>query len=282
MDATNKGNAASPRGLHRRFRSLQTCVAALLLALLPLLTVAEEDRANPREIIVDTGPWPPYVSEEATAYGPISRLIKTAYEAEGYDVIFRFQPWQRSKHEVKYGNADILMPAYCSEERRRAYLCSDPVINGKMVFFHRRDFEFDWDSLEDLKDLRIGATIGYFYGDAFHEAEESGNLTVVRIPSDQTNLRLLMAGRIQLYPQDQAVGYAMIREQFPQNRWNLITHHPKALHRNKLGLLFTRAEPRGEKLRQVFNRRLQQMRDSGVMRHILRPLIRQGAVLPPE
>ncbi|HDZ39282.1 MAG TPA: hypothetical protein ENH62_13555 [Marinobacter sp.] len=135
-------------------------------------------------VTVATGEWPPYVTQAGPHHGPMAQVIDHVFNDAGYQIKYIFQPWKRSKQMVLEGNADILMPAYCSPDRSEIYLCSDAVITGKLVLFHRIDMP---------------------------------------LASDETNMRLLMKGRIQLYPQDKAVGFAMLHHLYPPNRWSEIT-----------------------------------------------------------
>ena len=42
----------------------------------------------------------------------------------------------------------------------------------------------DWQTIDDLKGLKVGATTGYFYGEAFAHAEKAGEITVIRASSE--------------------------------------------------------------------------------------------------
>lgn len=222
-----------------------------------------------KTVVVGTGEWPPYVESRAPGHGIMSQAITAIFNAAGYSVKYAFEPWNRAKQLVRDGEQDVLMPAYCSSARAEHYRCSKPVFTGRMVLFHRSAMQFSWQSIKDLEDYRIGATLGYFYGKAFDDAEQSGRLHVVRISSDDTNMRLLMLGRIQLYPQDEAVGYAMIKQLFPPSQWHLITNAPNPLNTSPLCLLFTRSGPRGRHLQEVFNQGLARFRQDGRLKRIL-------------
>ncbi len=202
----------------------------------------------------------------------MGNVIKTAFARAGYDVEFNVYPWTRNAQFVATGEQDAMMPYYCSEARALRYLCSDPVVDGEQVFFHRRGLALSWDDMDDLKPYTIGATLGYFYGQPFEKAEQSGGIAVKRIAEDRGNLKLLMSGRIDLYPQDRAVGYGMVRALLPQAQWSEITHHPRPLHSKALHLLFSRTTERGKTLMKAFDRELSAMRESGELEELLSPI----------
>ena len=77
----------------------------------------------------------------------------------------------------------------------QAFFISDPLIMSGYVLFHRKDDPFNWQTIDDLRDLRIGAVIGYDYGVPFEQAERDKRLQVKRVNTDEQAFRLLLAGR---------------------------------------------------------------------------------------
>lgn len=225
-----------------------------------------------KTVQIATGDWQPYVDSSQPDFGPMGNVIKLAFERAGYTVKFNVYPWTRNAQFVATGDQDAMMPYYCSEARSLRYLCSDPIVDGEQVFFYRRGLAFSWHNIKDLEPYTIGATLGYFYGQPFEMAEQSGSLKVKRIAEDKGNLKLLMHGRIDLYPQDRAVGYGMVRAVLPKAQWGEITHDPHPLHSKALHLLFSRATGRGEELMRVFDRELASMRESGELEELLSPI----------
>lgn len=230
------------------------------------------DVPNPPVVTIATGDWQPYVDSNMPNFGPMGMVIRTAFARAGYDVVFSVYPWTRNAQFVANGERDAMMPYYCSDERAVQFLCSDPIVAGEQVFFYRADMPFNWKKVDDLKDYTIGATLGYFYGQPFEDAERDGRLSVKRVADDHANLRLLMRGFIDLYPQDRAVGYGMVRAVLPKEDWSKIVHHPRPLHSKSLHVLFSRATGQGEALREIFNRELSAMRDSGELDTLLEPI----------
>lgn len=233
-----------------------------------------------RTITVVTGDWPPYLIRSDPHQSPMGQVTDRVFNDAGYEVRYTIQPWKRSKDQVRAGAADVLMPAYCSPDRTAVYLCSDPVVTGKQVLFHRTDMPFTWTSVDDLRGYIIGGTLGYYYGTDFEAAERRGELKILRIASDETNMRLLMKGRIQLYPQDKAVGFAMLHNLYPPDRWSEITNDEKPLHEQSLHLLFTRASPRGAQLQSIFNQGLKHLRHTGKLSKIMSDLTRRNEIMP--
>ena len=146
-------------------------------------------------------------------------------------------------------------------EREQDFFYSDPVLDEQFVFFHLREVRFDWQTFSDLRGLTLGGGLEYSYGPAFDAFLERGEVPMERVSSDQQNFEKLLKGRIQLYPQERNVGLAALRN-LPGAAAQ-ITHHPRPLLVNQSYLLFPKSLPGSDLLRQRFDQRLQQYRDSG-------------------
>jgi polar amino acid transport system substrate-binding protein len=260
---------------------------SLILALLGVSLPAAAGPPPADTIVIATGTWIPYVEVEpempadeagpgnagaVMAEGVSVEIVRRAFAAAGIEVEFVSHPWTRNAQLVENGTVDAAMPYYCSADRAKVFTCSNAVVEGEQVFFHRREMDFEWSGMKDLRPYTIGATLGYFYGESFESREAIGELKVLRIARDDVNMKLLTHGRIDLFPQDKAVGYALIRQTLPPDRWGDITHHPKPLHRKSLHLIFTRATERGARFSRLFDGELAKMKESGELARLLEPL----------
>ncbi|MAL97354.1 MAG: amino acid ABC transporter substrate-binding protein [Alteromonadaceae bacterium] len=284
--------------LHGKGLPTRRALVALSLALM-CFEISAAGAPEDDTIVIATGLWAPYInvdgeacepsdktllsgslSESATCQsefsGPFIDVVKRAYGGAGIRIEFVSHPWTRNAQLIDSGMADAGLPYYCTEERARQYICSESVVDGEMVLFHRRSTDFDWDTMDDLQGYTIGATLGYFYGEKFEAMEQEEELTVLRIAQDDVNIRLLVRGMIDLMPQDRAVGYAIAQQVLPEGQFDQLTHHPKPLHSRPLHLIFTRATPRGARFAKIFDRRLKEMAASGELDQALRPLTALG------
>ncbi len=224
------------------------------------------------KVRVATGEWVPYVSKAYRHHGAIGHVIEKIYQAEGLEVEFGYFPWARGYQMTKDGLWDTTMPYYCSPEREKLFYCSDPIAEGQQVYFHRTDYPFNWKTINDLKGLRVGGTLGYYYGEEFEKAEQNGFFHVQRIASDETNFLVLMKGRIDIFPQDKDVGYAMIRRLFGPEVRKQLTHHPVAIHTKPLHLIFARNSEKSKRHLEIFNKGLRRMRETGELQGYLKAM----------
>lgn len=215
-------------------------------------------------IRLTNGEWQPYLSEHAPHYGFASHIIAEAFGLVGVEVEYGFFPWRRSFELAKKGATwDGTAVWLYSEERAASFYYTDSVIPSNTAFFHLNDVEFDWNTMEDLKDKRIGTTLEYSYGPEFDEADKSGIIDPERVATDELNLKKLLKGRIEVFPGEVMVTYTQIRETFSKEDAARFTHHPKSLHRNLQYLLLSKANPDNERFAELFNEGLKQLKESG-------------------
>ena len=220
-------------------------------------------QAQPRELQISVGDWPPYLSTDQRHNGVMAHIISDLFAAEGYRVNFRFLPWPRAYSEAAAGKFDATGVWMHKGEREADFLFSEPLLNEQFVFFHLKSMPFDWQRFDDLTGMTLGGGLEYSYGPAFDAFLARGKVRMERVSSDQQNFEKLLKERIVLYPQELNVGYAALRSQFTPAERARITHHPKPLLVNQSYLMLPRRLAGSEALVQRFNQRLREFRSSG-------------------
>jgi polar amino acid transport system substrate-binding protein len=221
---------------------------------------------------ITTGEWPPYISQDLPHYGIGLEIVRQAFALEGVTVAFEFLPWMRAFAVVKAGERDATALWGTSPEREPYMYYSDTVLQDDVYFFHLKEFNFDWKSIDDLEGLTIGGSLGYNYGDAFRAAEEAKHITVQWAPDNAMNLRKLMVRRIDIFPVELATGKTMLAELFGEEKAALFTHHPIPVRKVTYHLLLSKAIPRNAQMIVLFNRGLTKLKDSGVYDQLLKAL----------
>ncbi len=211
-------------------------------------------------IKISTGEWPPWVSADLKHYGLSFRIIEAAFAEENVDLEVVVLTWSKAYDEAKAGKFDATGIWFYSDERNNHFIYSDPVVHAGFSFFYRTEKKFDWKSLDDLKGLKVGATLGYTYPEQFFQAEEKGVFTVDWVPTDLINLNKLMAGSLDIFPCDVEVGYFLLQKHFGSESLSKISHAPKPLRADPLSLLFPRSNPKSQEWQQTFNKGLKKVR----------------------
>lgn len=219
------------------------------------------------EINVSTGEWAPFMSKKLKNYGFVTHIVTEAFSMVGVKVNYNFCPWPRAMSFTKMGRTISSSAWYWNEERAKDFYFSDPLFIERQVFFHLKEMPFNWKNITDLKGKRIGAMIGYFYGEKFKNAEDTKLFTVERISSDELNFKKLLAGRVNIIVTSLFVGTHILRKKFSKNVVSRITYHPKSVNDGPLHLIFSK-NAKGLEWRAIFNQGLAKLKSSGKLDQI--------------
>ncbi len=206
-------------------------------------------------------------SQYAKHYGYMIHLTTEAFASMGIKVNIRFLPWKRAYVTAKY-MTDAIEASCCwfyVEERTKVFYYSDPVVEDTMVFFHLKSYKFDWNTIDDLGDIMIGGNIGFHYGKDFQKAEKEGKIKVDRTRDDNTNLKKLLVGRIDIFPIAVITAYGELHKIYRQDKKDRLTYHPKPVLKKKLHLLISKKmeKERVAFLLSSFNRGIDKIKETG-------------------
>ncbi len=250
-----------------RCMSVKFCLSLICL----LLAGAVQAQQSVR---IGTGDWAPYVDQQRADGGALGRLVSAVFAEAGYRVEYLFYPWDRNVLMLQHGELEAIMPYSCTPKRLQYGVCSAPLVRGEIVLFHRKDLAFDWRGSDDLRPYRIGTTLGYSYGPMFDAALQGGGFKVLQNSKEGIAFRLLVLGRIDLHPQDRAVGYSLLRQHFSAVELASITHHPRQLSTEPLRLLFRKDDPASLEVLRLFNESLSRFAERDELQELQRALYR--------
>ncbi|MDE1462493.1 substrate-binding periplasmic protein [Spartinivicinus poritis] len=226
------------------------------------------------EIIrIASGEWPPFLSQHYNEYGAGSHIVTEAFALEGIKVAYIFYPWKRSMETARDGNVDATLLWSKNEERAKHFLFSDPVLTLRHVFFHRKDLQFDWRDIDDLKQYKIGVTRGYFYGEQIQEAIENSLIDTEVGNTDIINFKKLIANRIQLFIVEPEVGYELLAKNFSESDRKLLTNHHRAIQERQWHLLISNKVSQAEEWLERFNKGLAKLKSQGTIDKIMEDVI---------
>jgi polar amino acid transport system substrate-binding protein len=205
----------------------------------------------------------PYAAEDLPAGGFWCQLVKEALALHGHDVTIEWPPLKRAFAMVEKGTADLSLGWLKTPDREKMVLFSEePVASSPVVLFHRKDAAFNWNTLDDLKGLRIGDRLGNVNGGkAYLAAEKAGKITVERVPTDQQNLKKLLMGRIDVIVGAKSMIESVLRVNFSPEEQSRIAIHPKPLHVVHGYAVFNRQL--SPQLIHAFNDGMRQLRENG-------------------
>ncbi len=197
-----------------RLASLRRCLPFLALLVAGILPVSAQ-----QTVLLVGDPWPPYVNGKLGGYadsGVAVEIVNRVFaQIDGAEARFPLIPWKRALHEVEHGHSDGIAILLKTAERERYMEYSVPLVTGYQLVWSVADESgavFEWDSIEDLHGKRVGIVEGYSYGAEIDAAFASGAIMPVLGPSVEHLFAMLVAGRIDLVLENDAVGYELVRK----------------------------------------------------------------------
>ncbi|WP_019614833.1 substrate-binding periplasmic protein [Psychromonas ossibalaenae] len=241
-------------------------VIFILIALLCAVQVS----AN-QIVRLTTGEWSPLISQRYENDGILALIVREAFALQDFDVIYQFQPWAVSYSEARDHKFDGSLGWVADEQRSRDFYFSDPIYTSRKVFFHLESLNFIYNSIDDLKGLRIGVTNTYKFGSKFDNAVKNGLLNINYVDDNPRNISNLNKQVIDLFPMDLLVGNCLINEYLTVETAKLITYDPHIFAEIPISLIFSRKMPdqRAKYLLNAFNLGLAELKASGRYNHLL-------------
>ena len=219
------------------------------------------------KVIIANGEWKPYLSKELKHGGVSTHIVTEAFKNVDIEVEYKWygDSWKRAYVDAKNGKTDgTCIWSYKPERAQEMYYSKYAVLEGKRdLIFHLKDMDFDWQTVEDLYDYKIGITSGYTYGEEVDTAIENGKITVDKCHSEKLNFEKLLNERFDLLISGQKVAKKIIEENFSQAEANKIVSHPKPIRVVSYHLLLTKKNPDNKKLMEKFDKGLKMLIDSG-------------------
>ena len=216
---------------------------------------------------LSTGELPPYATHERADDGMALNIVRKAFANVGIAVQYTFKPWTRSLEEARAGHFDGTAYWGKSPTRDVGFLISDNVLTEQWVFLYRQRpggaKPFDWETLADLKGQRIAAVQSYTYTPEFWAMQKSGALKVEVAQDDLSNLRRLVAGRVDVAVIERNVACYLMKEHFTPDEVASLRAHPRLLTSQfTTHLMLSEKLPQSAERMKAFNRGLAQLKKS--------------------
>jgi ABC-type amino acid transport substrate-binding protein len=208
-------------------------------------------------VILATLDWEPYVGRDLKDRGYVAVIVREAFKRSGIEVDIQFHQWSRVIGLAKKGRVDGYFPEYYADSIRAYAEFSDPIPAGPLGFFKRADRKIDFTTLEALKGYRIGIVKGYINSREFDMADY---LDKHPVKDDLSNLRLLLAGRVDLVVADKYVGHHLVNLHMP-DQIAAIKFLPGILEQKDIFVCISTLIPETDYLLNAFNSGFRRMKE---------------------
>ncbi|MBC9248936.1 amino acid ABC transporter substrate-binding protein [Pseudomonas alcaligenes] len=224
-------------------------IAALLLCSLALAA-----RAEPLRIVTEA--WAPYVYEEnGQPAGLDYEITREVLRRLNVEAQWQFMPWKRCLLELQQGQADAILDIFRIPERESQMLfVEEPLSDVQFVLFFARNRPYPYRQLDDLRDLLIGTSPGYWYNNT--KFRNSRLFSREEAPSHEANFGKLLRNRVDLVVNDRRAGLFLASQLGLDQQ---LGYNPTPLGSDRLYLALRR-DPRLQALADDFARELQRFK----------------------
>lgn len=172
----------------------QWCLMVCFLGICSASSVYADLKKVPKLATID---WPPFTSPDLPGQGESTKMLRQTFKDMGLDLQVDFYPWRRA---VKLGLEDTnfvgYFPEYDTKLAQIQCRLSRAIGHSQVAIVSNKRQPVVWQSLNDLKAVRLGVVNGYFNSDELDERIQLKIQEVDLAPTDLVNLRKLVAGRI--------------------------------------------------------------------------------------
>lgn len=197
----------------------------------------------------DAGPWS---LKDGTGFA--NDVVKAAFAAAGVDIELQVVPYARGRQMVAKGTAAACFSmSWLPEYADKIVFPDEPLFTCQCDYFHNLNKPLAAKSQEEItRKIIVGTVIGYEYPSALRHLRDQGFIVLEETPSEELNLKKLVAGRI-----DAAlINYNTIKTaESTMARAGVAGKVGQAFHCGELRSFigFSQAHPRGLWARDKFN-----------------------------
>ena len=200
--------------------------SAFFILVLVLLLFCPDLHAKKIQLVYVS--FPPYEdSINNKPAGILVQIVIQAFTRADIEYNLTFLPFKRGYDLVKEGKYDGLFNFYKIDKRLPYFDYSRPIIKNPLVFFVRRDSSMTYQSINDLKDKKIGVMIGYTYGKEFDDAK---NFIKDAAAEHVHHFRKVLFGRLDAYPCDKMVGIYTARKEGYMDEFKILPNPLKIMN----------------------------------------------------
>ena len=223
--------------------------------------LAQEDALT---IVTDS--WPPYIIvENDEVSGTDVDITRAVFKNMNRPISIVVMPWKRCVESIKQQKADAILGISLSEERKSfLHYPNSPISTGTTVFFTRQDPDFSFINLNQLKDKRAGAILGYSYCDELDKADLLKRAE--RVSSLEQNFNKLLRHRLDLVVEVDSVGLSTAQKMGISKQISILENARFCVGGNYLA--FSKKQGLG-KVAAQFNAALEAFKLTEDYRHIL-------------
>ncbi|MBU2895907.1 transporter substrate-binding domain-containing protein [Vibrio hepatarius] len=169
----------------------------------PLLLLLASQLTSAATLKMSQDLWPPYIMNSVQGSGIAHDIVADALISAGYDLEYAVKPWTRVLKETKSGQSDVIISLWKTEERAKFLLYTEPYTHNNVIFISLSESQFEYESLDSLKGLRVALINDYAYANDLRQYKDMTVINTLDLPN---SLRYLLANKADVILADESVG----------------------------------------------------------------------------
>ncbi len=182
----------------------QMTMIVITLVMCVIFTFVEKGRTESPPLLIVTDPYEPFVfPSDAELKGLDYEVTEAVFQQLNIPITIKFYPWKRCLVMMQDQDADGILDLAITEERKTyLFFPGEPLSDSSLVILYHKDRPITVNSLDDLKQYRIGTQSGYEYPQGLEE------MLVNRddVRAMEQNFQKLKENRIDLMIENRVVG----------------------------------------------------------------------------
>jgi len=254
-------------------------VSLIAAAMAFLVTRNDHDNEPLQPILLATGEWAPYSSQNSEQFGIASAIVNSVFQQLGYQPELRFMAWEPAEASARQNQTNdgvrATFPYGANAERARDFYYSDPLLEIEMSLYYNRIRFPQGDALsrmEQLGDFRVLPIQGYRYpADLASHSHPSASAATTNVDAFR---QLVNSAQPSLVVEATRVGSELLDGPLaPCRDWigRAPLTFPSPIH-----LIASKRNPHNYRLIRDFNRALAQLKQQGAIAAIAQRVLKRS------
>ncbi len=160
--------------------------------------------ADTSSLIIVSDPYEPFVFPPNTSLKGLDyEVTQAVFRQLNIPIEIKFYPWKRCLRMVKDRKADAILDLAITEERKTFLFFPEELLSdSSLIIFYHKDYPPKVNSIDDLKQYRIGIQRGYEYPKRLSDVLMKRQY----VASMEQNFKKLIINRIDLTIENRVVG----------------------------------------------------------------------------
>ncbi|WP_210559524.1 substrate-binding periplasmic protein [Psychrosphaera aestuarii] len=230
------------------------------ISLFLLILFSIRVNAETNTIKISSGVAPPYIMEEGSSTGFISKIVHKSLDHSNNKPQFIFTNWTKAQQAVDLEH-HLSYWWQKNNEREKKWLFSQPIYKAEFVFLARKTVRFYWTRYDQLRPYKIGLSRIQSYGPQFDSYVQY--LNTEQLVSDYTGIKALLNSELDVILIEKALAKYLLGYFSQKDNEQLELLDEQVIYTEPYYLVCAKSFVQCNYLIEVFNVGLNEVKSSG-------------------